>query len=235
MKMAIIAAGLGERMTSGGIATPKPLIPIWGRPLVARIIDAAATLRASSVACIVNDVNPQVERFLRTGPWRLPVELVVKTTPSSMESLFSLEHLLQDEPFLLFTVDVVFSIQTIHDFLGKARMLNGAKGALALTDHVDDEKPLWVAIDETNRITGIGDAAKGTPFITSGFYYFFPEVFRLIPKARRMRLGALRQFLGLIIDEGIPLCGIPVAKTLDVDYPADIEKAEVFVKEIETA
>ncbi len=30
MKAGIIAAGLGERLIGGGIATPKPLVPIGG-------------------------------------------------------------------------------------------------------------------------------------------------------------------------------------------------------------
>lgn len=42
MKAAIIAAGLGERMAKGGISTPKPLIPVAGRPLISRVINTAA-------------------------------------------------------------------------------------------------------------------------------------------------------------------------------------------------
>jgi len=84
MKVGIIAAGKGERLTRGGITTPKPLLPVAGRPLIARIIDASAKLKAESVACIVNDLNPTVAGYLRSTPWPLPVELVVKTTPSSM-------------------------------------------------------------------------------------------------------------------------------------------------------
>jgi NDP-sugar pyrophosphorylase family protein len=235
MKMGIIAAGKGERLAQGGIATPKPLVRIGAKPLIARIIDAVARIDVSSIAIIVNDLDPAVAGYLRSIPSPVPLNLVVKTTPSSMESLFCLAPLLGDEPFVLFTVDVVFGQRTLEEFLRNAGSLRDSKGVLALTRFVDDEKPLWVAVDGGNRITAMGDAAKGSPFVTAGFYYFNPDIFNEIDAARRKNLNALRQFLGHLIDNGYPMSGIPVAKTVDVDYPEDIEKAEAFLKEINEA
>jgi NDP-sugar pyrophosphorylase family protein len=232
MKMGIIAAGKGDRLALGGIQTPKPLLPVGGTPLIARIIHAGAKLKVDSIACIVNDLNPAVADFLRSDHWPVPVEVVVETTPSSMESLFCLAPLLSDGPFLLFTVDVIFGQQAVGDFLQNARTLIDAKGVLALTRFVDDEKPLWAAVDGLNRITTLGDAARGSQFVTAGFYYFAPDIFSEIASARRKQLTALRQFLGHLIDEGYLIYGIPVPKTIDVDYPADIPKAEVYLKEI---
>jgi NDP-sugar pyrophosphorylase family protein len=232
MKMGIIAAGRGERLVLGGISTPKPLVPVGGRPLIARIIDVSAPLEVSSIACIVNDLNPAVPDFLRSVPWPVPVELIVKTTPSSMESLFSLAPLLLDEPFILFTVDVVFGQHIVEDFLQTAQTLTDAKGVLALTRFIDDEKPLWAAVNPSDRITALGDAARGSPFVTAGFYYFTPHIFAEVESARKKKLSALRQFLGHLLAEGYPLYGIPVPTTIDVDYPQDIEKAEAYLKEI---
>ncbi|MCK8604069.1 nucleotidyltransferase family protein [Desulfoferrobacter suflitae] len=232
MKAAIIAAGVGERLTLGGIRTPKPLVPVGGRPLIERIIGAAARLGMSSAACIVNDVQRDVAEFLRSTSWPIPLELTVKTTPSSMESLFCLEPFLREEPFLLFTVDVVFGFATVRDFLAAAQECKGAAGVLALTDHIDDEKPLWAKIQGDSRITALGDTARGSRYVTAGFYYFEPTIFSLVDAARRRNLTALRQFLGLLIATGHSLCGLPVAKTIDVDYAEDIQKADRFLKEI---
>lgn len=232
MKAAIIAAGIGERLTLGGVDTPKPLVPIGGRPLIERIIHAAAKLGMSSVACIVNDVKPDVAEFLQSTIWPIPLELKIKSTPSSMESLFCLEPFLRDDPFLLFTVDVVFGFATVEDFLSGATKVSGAAGVLALTDYVDDEKPLWVRVDGGSKISAMGDSAKGSRYVTAGFYYFEPMIFSLIEPARRLKLTALRQFLGLLVSRGYALHGLPVAKTIDVDYPEDIDKAESFLREI---
>jgi len=232
MKMGIISAGIGERLVRGGITIPKPLIPVRGKPLIARVIEAGVQLNVNSIACIVNDLDPSVAAFLRSRRWPVPVEIVVKTTPSSMESLFCLAPLLSEEPFVLFTVDVVCARRIVGDFLQKALTLTGSKGVLALTGFVDDEKPLWAAVNGSNRIIALGDAARGGEFVTAGFYYFTPCIFAEIAPARRKKLSALRQFLGHLLDEGYPMHGVPVPKTIDVDYPEDIEKAEAYLKEI---
>jgi len=233
MKAAIIAAGTGERLIAGGIDTPKPLLPVGGRPLIARIVDAAARLGLSSVACIVNDVTPAVAEYMRSTSWPIPVDLLVKTTPSSMESLFCLQPMLRDEPFLLFTVDVVVGFAALQRFLAAATDLPEVDGVLALTDYIDDQKPLWVETDQDRRITAMGEAAAGSRNVTAGFYYFKPNIFALMPEARARNMSALRQFLGLLITRGYVLHGLPVAKTIDVDYPEDMQKAEAYLREID--
>jgi len=232
MKAGIIAAGKGERLARGGISIPKPLVSIGGEPLIARAIRAAANVKATSIACIVNGLNPGVANYLRSGSWPVPLELVVKTTPSSMESLFSLAPFLSNGPFLLFTVDAVFGFKALENFLSKARALKEAQGVLALTRFVDDIKPLWARTDSRNKVISLGDRAQPSRYVTAGFYYFSPDIFTMIGSARAKRLNALRQFLGLLLKNGYSLYGVPAAKTVDVDYPEDIEKAEACLREI---
>jgi NDP-sugar pyrophosphorylase family protein len=232
VKAGIIAAGHGERLIRGGVVTPKPLVPVGGEPLIARAIRAAASVKASSVACIVNDLCPEIAHYLRSRSWPLPLELIVRTTPNSMESLFSLAPLLDGGPFLLLTVDAVFGFKALERFILRSRGLPPGAGALALTGWIDDEKPLWARTDGGDRVLALGEAAKGR-YVTAGFYYFTPEIFQRIEAARRLSLRALREFLALLVDTGYLLYGFPVAKTFDVDHPEDIEKAEKALREME--
>lgn len=232
MKAAIIAAGKGERMTQGGIDTPKPLVRLAGEPLIARTIRAAANAGAASIACIVNDLHPAVSQYLKTVPWPVPLELVIKTTSSSMESLFHLSHLLCEESFLMLTVDAVFAIQTLSEFLAGARAIPEARGVLALTRFVDDEKPLWAKVDKRYQISALGNDAVPTPYVTAGFYYFHPDIFSTIESARSAKLSALRQFLGFLLAKKYPIFGVPISKTIDVDRPEDLQTAAAFLREI---
>lgn len=233
MKAAIIAAGRGERLVQRGVSIAKPLVTVGGEPLIARVIRAAAIVQATSVACIVNELEPTPADYLRSGPWPVPLELVTRTTPSSMESLFTLAPFLDKEPFLLFTVDAIFAFKTLQRFIGRARSLSVAQGVLALTRFIDDEKPLWVKTDTRARVLAMGESAGPSRYVTAGFYYFTPEIFAMIDTARLRKLNALRQFLGLLIEKGYALYGVPVSKTIDVDYPEDIEKAERYLKRVE--
>ncbi len=229
MKAGIIAAGKGERLKKGGVLTPKPLIPIDGTPIIERAIISAVNAGAERIACIVNAIEKEVSGYLRSRVWPVPLDLVVKTTPSSMESLFNLAPFL-DEPFLLLTVDAVYPPEVLKDFVHKAKLIQG-DGALAITGFVDDEKPLWVKINEKKRIIKIGEGACPTPYITAGFYYLAPCIFDLINEARERRLKALREFLALLIQREYNIYGIRVSKVIDVDYPEDIKKAEAFIQE----
>lgn len=234
MKAAIIAAGEGSRLAAGGISTPKPLVPVAGEPLIGRTIRAAAAVGASSIACIVSERSPELIDYLQTTPWPVPLDLVVKTTPSSMESLFALAPLVSDQPFVLLTVDAVFHFRLLEGFVAAATDFGQADGVLALTDHVDDEKPLWAELNHEDRIVSLGDRARPTPYITAGFYLFRPIVFSLIRESRANRFSALRMFLGLLVERGCKIYGVPVAKTIDVDTPADVAAAEAYLKEQQT-
>jgi len=113
-----------------------------------------------------------------------------------------------DEPFILFTVDVVAGLKTIEDFFRKAQALPDATGVLALTEHIDDEKPLWATVDDTNRITAMGEAAKGA-VRNCRLLLFHAGYFALVDTARSRKFGALRQFLGLLVEEGHALYACP--------------------------
>ncbi len=233
MKAAVIAAGQGTRLAARGVKTPKPLVAINGEPMIARVIRMASLLGASSAACIINEQASEVADYLKQTTWPVPLELVVRTTPSSMESLFHLAPLLKEKPFLLFTVDAIFKLSTLKAFLQECRTCfethPQARGVLALTDYVDDEKPLRAQINAHNQIIALGPAAETSPLITAGFYYFDPAVFEMVETARARKLSALRQFLALLIEKGYPLSGAMTAKTIDVDHPQDIAKAQAFL------
>jgi NDP-sugar pyrophosphorylase family protein len=148
-----------------------------------------------------------------------------------MESLFTLAPLLDgDEDFVLLTVDALMPPALLGDFIAAAHRHGDADGVLALTDFVDDEKPLWVRRDNQGRVTAIGAPAAASGWITAGFYTFHPRIFREIDAARAAGFSALRQFLGSLVERGYRIYAEPVAKTMDVDRCEDIAAAEAFVR-----
>ena len=67
---------------------------------------------------------------------------------------------------------------------------------LTLTTFIDDEKPLYVRLDAHQRIVQLGDAARGSAYVTSGFYYCAPSVSAACasssPQAGKRLTGVLR-------------------------------------------
>jgi NDP-sugar pyrophosphorylase family protein len=232
MKAGLIAAGTGERLRSAGITVPKPLVDVAGRPLIDHVLGAVAAAGIDEVACIFN-AEPEsdaVEAHCRRRSGGPVLTIVRRTTPSSMESLFTLAPHLAGERFLLLTVDAVFAPEVLREFLSVASARGDADVVLAVTDFVDDEKPLRAALAGDGRVTALGADAAASPLVTAGFYVFHPRVFAAIEAARAARLTALRQWLGQLHARGARIDGVRIGKTVDVDRPSDIAAADAFVR-----
>ena len=230
MKAAILAAGWGERLREVTAGTPKPLVEVGARPLIEHTLDSVRAAGIEEVVCIINQASGEVARRCRATVTDLTLEFLERTTANSMESLFALAPALAGEGhFLVLTVDAVIDPAAVRDFVRAARERVAADGVLAVTDFVDDEKPLRVACDPRGRITAIGASATGA-LVTAGFYLFRPRVFAEIAAARAAGYGALRQFLGHLLDHGYRLDAERVPKCVDVDRPADIATAEAFIR-----
>lgn len=227
MRAGIIAAGVGSRLAQGGIDVPKPLVKVGGETLIGRAIQGAAQAGAKRVALIVNPVFPDLVAYLNETSWPVPLDLLVWESPSSLDSFLALRSYL-DEPFLLLTVDAVLAPGALAAFVEQARQAP-TSGALGITTFQDDEKPLYVELDATGRILGVGRGES--PYITAGCYFFQPQVFFFETLARNRNLQALRQFLGMLVEEGFSLQAIDVGSGVDVDHPQDIARAEAFLRE----
>jgi NDP-sugar pyrophosphorylase family protein len=227
VKAAIIAAGRGDRLRAAGIAEPKPLVAVAGKPLIDHVLDAVAAAEILDVTCLFNEDDDAVARHCRETRRDVRLRIVRRTTPSSMESLFTLAPHLAGERFLLLTVDAVFGPRLLPAFLARA---TDADVVLAVHRFVDDEKPLRVAADATGRVKALGAAAETSPFITAGLYVLEPRVFAEVEAARAAKLDALRQFFSHLLGRGYAFRAVEVEKTVDVDRPEDIAAAEAFVR-----
>jgi NDP-sugar pyrophosphorylase family protein len=237
MRGGIIAAGHGDRLGRAGFGVPKPLVGVAGRPLIERTLDAFRAAGVSQVACIVNEESGAVvAAHCRERVRDIALTFVHRTTPSSMESLFTLAPLLCEpastDPFLVMSVDAIIAPQAVRDFATAAIARSDADGVLALTTFVDDEKPVRVQCAADGRITALGSVVqiKGSATVTAGFYVFRPSIFAEVAAARAARFMALRELLAHLVAHGYRLYGERVPKCIDVDRPEDLAAAEAFVR-----
>jgi NDP-sugar pyrophosphorylase family protein len=224
----IIAAGLGERLQAGGITTPKPLVEIGGRPLIARTIDALCAAGATSIACIVNAETDRVRDYLRHTGWPVPIEIVQRTTQSSAESFLALRPSLETGPFLLTTVDTVCDPRALIALATRGMAVSPDASVLGVTTTVDDEKPLWAEVDPDARIRSLGDASRAR-HVTAGVYFLQPLVYSLADGGPRRAFPAFRDVLASLLGHGHALYAFDVGPSIDVDRPQDIVAAEALL------
>ena len=84
MNYAIIAAGEGSRLAQEGVKKPKPLVELNGMPMIGRLIDIFYNLNAESINIIINQQMTEVREYLESIKEKYGLNIVVKSTPSSM-------------------------------------------------------------------------------------------------------------------------------------------------------
>lgn len=230
MNYAIIAAGEGSRLAQEGVAKPKPLVDICGEPMIGRLINLFCRCNAESISIIVNEQMTEVREYIESLSLDIPLNLVVKITPSSMHSFFELSRVIPKGRFCLTTVDTIFREQDFRPYIEAMEADERYDGMMAVTDYIDDEKPLYVQTDDDLNITAFRDERyDGAKYISGGIYALNEKAIDVLADCMERGVARMRNFQRALVDAGLRLKAYPMGKILDVDHAGDIEKAENFI------
>ena len=221
---AIIAAGEGSRLR--GLGLPKPLVPVAGQPLVARVLENFAAAGIASAAVIFNEDEEDCAAFVRRRSGPPDVEVIVKTTASSLESFQTVLAGLPPGRVLVSTVDAFCAADDFVRFVRAAEKEPEDTTVLAVTPLVADERPLWVRYGADRRVTEIGGSAGDA--VTAGIYAVSQQARNL--EAPR-RLERLRDFLAWLCAQGHPISAVSIPRVVDVDRPEDLRLAEELARD----
>ena len=231
MDYAIIAAGEGSRLAQEGVKWPKPLVKLNGVALIDRLIDVFLRNNASSINIIVNEQMTEVQAHLKALRLPVPFHLLIKSTPSSMHSFYELSQVWQGEEICLTTVDTIFREEEFSGYIQAFRQEKTLDGLMAVTDYIDDEKPLYVQTNEQLDIVNFLDRSNGDcRYISGGIYCLRKPAIGVLKKAIDEGMSRMRNYQRQLIAEGLRLKAYPFSKIIDVDHAEDIVKAEAFVQ-----
>lgn len=218
-------AGLGTRLRPLTDLLPKPLVPLFHRPLIAWAMDAC---RAAGITDFAINTHHLPERWrMEDGGWEVKGEDIPggNALPSKTGTWQGCPFHLFHEPVLLETGGGVKNIEAwaagesvlVHngdifsslplDRLIAAHEATGNPVTLAIRSH-GDARHIALDGDRVTDIRNLLGRAEGT-HVFSGIYCFTPELFSLLPPgekisvipaflelARQGRLGAI------VLDEG---------------------------------
>lgn len=235
MRYAVIAAGEGSRLAQEGVTTPKPLVKVGGETLIDRLLRVFLASGATSISIICRP-DTQVENHLKK--WKragAPVEYIVKATPSSMHSMYELTPLLEgDGPFVLTTVDTMFSEQEFHAYTASLeRTVNEgvADGLMGVTDYIDDERPLYVSTDDKLNVHAFLDSDDNPRYVSAGIYGLTSRSLDTLRACVERGESRMRNFQRALLADGLRLKAWPFSKVLDIDHISDIAKAQALLRE----
>ncbi len=229
---AILAAGTGERLRAAAAGLPKPLVVIGGQTLLARQARAIIDVGVRPVLAIVSSETAAV---IKARGIKLPaeLELCVRDTPNSMETLFAIGEKLPPGRFLLATVDAILPRSEFARFVSRALELTAPDragrldGALGVVRWRGDRRPLFADVAADGVIKSLG--VSETPSVTAGVYVLSTAIFRFVDQARAKRLGAMREFLACLLRDGMRFGAVEIARAIDVDEAGDLEAASAML------
>ncbi len=176
----VLCAGLGERLRPMTLATPKPLMPIWNRPLLAHTLDRLAAWGVREVYLNTHWLADQIEAFV--ADYRGPLTLKTFHEPTVLGTgggLRALAPYLKGRPFWLVNGDVVFDLAP--EPLVEAFKQSGHFAAAALEPK---RGPRTVEMDYASRITCWASPTPGVEhtYTFTGLSLLSAEVIDFLPQ-----------------------------------------------------
>ena len=225
MRFGIISAGEGSRLASEGFSQPKPLVPICGVPMIERLIRIMNATGADKIAVIVNGENPETVSLLKS----LPVDLVVKKTPTPMHSMMELAPYLEGDSFCVTTVDTVFSESRFRSMMDEFSA-SPFDGLMGVTSLIDDEKPLYVGTDSEMMITGFHDSQDECRYVSAGIYALKPQALDVLRGCLESGQTRMRYFQRQLLEAGMRLKAFDMGQVVDVDHVSDVARAQEIAR-----
>lgn len=137
MLAVILAAGRGKRMGALTVNTPKPLLPLQGRPILEHILGGLARAGVARGVIVTGYLGDAIEAHL--GPRSHGIELTYRrqATPSgTATALLSARDAIGDEPFLLSWGDIIVEPSNYSEL--RSTFERRSCDALLCVNEVDD-------------------------------------------------------------------------------------------------
>jgi NDP-sugar pyrophosphorylase family protein len=227
----ILAGGEGSRLAAGGIAVPKPLVQVGGKPQIVALLDTFAALGCPSLTCAVRADFPAVRRLLdgrRFGP---PLTVVECRTPSSLHTLVEGLGAVPPGPVFCSMVDTVMRPEDWGTVYAAAErhLAEGAEVVLAVTPYVDDESPVYVSRLGSGDVRALSDKPLAPPCVTGGVYGLSDAARQAAAEAVARGVHKMRAFLTQRVADGRRVAAVEVPRIIDIDRPSDLQHANAWL------
>ena len=226
MHCIIPAAGKGTRMRPLTWSTPKPLIPVAGRPMLAHVIDSLLDADVDHITLIVGYLGDEIVSWARETYPDIRVDFALQKEPDGLASAVLLaQQFVDDSPSMIVLGDTLFSADL--------SVLRGEKRNMIVTSPVEDPSRFGVVIMDGSSVVKLVEKPSEpiSNLAIVGVYYFasgmkLMEYCRDLKEKRITTRGEyqLTDAMQLMLQNGEPF-GI-----LDIDGWFDCGKPETLLQ-----
>ncbi|HEY5522678.1 MAG TPA: mannose-1-phosphate guanyltransferase [Desulfuromonadaceae bacterium] len=185
MKAVIMAGGFGTRIQPLTGSMPKPMIPLFNRPIMLHIVELLKKYDITELVMLLYHQPFYIKNFFRDGSdFGVKITYVTPIADMGTAGAVKAAEKYLDERFLVISGDLLtdFNLKKIVDFHADHK----AKATITLTSVKDPLQFGVVITDKEKRITqflekpGWGEVISDT--INTGIYVLEPEILKYIPE-----------------------------------------------------
>lgn len=218
----LMAGGFGRRLGDLTRETPKPLLPVGGRPILDRLLEQIENAGVSDVHIAVHYKASQIKDFVKARRNAADIHFIDEDEPLGTAGALSRLSSGAQEPILVVNGDVLTHVDLIamHEF----HRSHGYDGTIAVSRH-EVQIPYGVIRQTPDGVfSGIDEKPRINHFVAAGIYLLSPEFVALTPQDRAVDMPEL---LTLGCGAGLRAGLFPVHEYWkDVGAPGDLAAAQ---------
>ncbi len=221
MEAVIMAGGFGTRLQPLTNDTPKPMLPVGGRPLLEVAVDRLQRAGIRRVNVTTHYLPEKIIEHFGDGTG-FGVDLNYVQEENPLGTAGALRLLPPWEATLLVMNGDILTDMNFRSLFSFHRE-HQAVFTVAVRRY-ELRVPYGVVEGEHGIVSGIVEKPTFSLFVNAGIYLLEPAVRELIPENQRMDMPTL---VHQLIDQGLPVASFPILEYwLDIGQPADYEQAQ---------
>ena len=187
----VLAAGLGTRLHPLTLVRPKPLIPIFGKPLITFALDHLSAVGVESFVINTHHLAGQFERLFRENSYcgrdlRLVYEPVLLETGGGIKNA---QSWIGNDPFIVYSGDILTDVDIESLIEEHFHQENDVTLALRKTGLA-----AGVALSADRRVTAIGSTPGQANYDFANISVWNPGIFERIPSGKKI------SFVPILVD-----------------------------------
>lgn len=234
MNFVILAGGLGSRFVKEGYECPKPLVPLFGKPMIGLLIDNLMKCGAENIYVGANARMPQLLEYLESLRENgLPVVTRPIVTDNSYCTLKCASEGIEGK-FVALTCDAIMPPAEFRKYVEAVEQAPDDEAVMGLSRFVEDESPLYAKLSDAGEVIDYkygGDPFEGDIIVSAGVYGLSGKIMSTVVDMD-LHPESLSDFQRLLASQ-TPVRVVPYEFSIafDVDNGHDRLHAEEFLSQ----
>jgi NDP-sugar pyrophosphorylase family protein len=177
-----MVGGLGTRLRPLTDKTPKPMLPVGGKPILQTIVEKFASYGFVNIVMCIGYKSHIIQEFFEDGSrFGVNIEYIVEEKRMGTAGALSLlsEEQKSKEPFFVMNGDLLTNVN--FESMLEFHLEQEAKATMCVREY-DFQVPYGVVNIENGEIQSIEEKPVHSFFVSAGIYLLDASILEMIPK-----------------------------------------------------